>query len=137
VALVVDHDAVRAVIDTSLTEDVLPDATISLSAFAGAALSYVEARDPEAQTRTGDEATRLNRAVVYLTAAHLLPSVPQLVSEKLGPVSTTRLATNWQERAADLRLRADEEIQAVLDADARAPSRPTVFTTARGTRWRT
>lgn len=135
-ALVVDHDAVRAVIDTSLTEDVLPDLTIELSAFAGAAIDAIEARDDQAQTRTGDEAARLNRALVYLTAANLLPSVPQLVSEKLGPVSTTRLATNWQERAADLRLRADEEIQAVLDSETVAPSRPTVFATARGTRWR-
>lgn len=128
---------IRAAIDISLDETVLPDSIISRDIYAGAAEREVLARDPDALSRSGADRARVTAAAVLFTAARLAPAVPNITSEtQPGQSAYTRQAVDWTKRAADLRSLAEIELQAVLAPSEAAPSRPTMFARAAGRRGR-
>lgn len=133
-----DYPAIRAAIDTDLDTGTLSDNAIGLNIYAGAADQDVYARDPDADSRTGEDANRIKRAAVYFCAARLCPAVVRITS-----LSVTARDLNYSkptfdpdERAADLRQMAEDELEAILDPDEDTPGRPTMFTYAPGTRGR-
>lgn len=130
------YPAVRAAIDISLDDKMLPDSIISLQIYRGSAETEVLDKDPNAATRTGDEQTHIQNATIYLTAARLAPAVPQLVDARDDQVSWKRKEADWDARADELRALAEAELNEVLQPAAEAPSRPTVFAAASGRRGR-
>lgn len=131
-------DSVRAAIDISLTDDIIPDSVISLPIYQGAAESYVEIRDPLSATRVGIERLHIYKAIVFLTAAYLVPSVPFLLREDFGDYNYSRfLDKGHVERlVASLRQRSNAELNEVLGLDVFG-SMPTMFGVAPGYRGRT
>lgn len=125
-----DCDLVRAALDTSLTADALPNTTIILDVYLGAAEREVKARDTSWASRTGDEATALKTAVAYLTAARLAPALPQIVDAKDGQLSRRLQERDMMALAATLRGYADSELQTLVVDDVR----PTMFARAAGSR---
>ena len=128
-----DYPAIRAAIDTSLDTTSLPDATIALDIYAGAAMRLVLARDPAAATRTGDALARVTAAAVYYTAARLILALPQITREAYPEQSYQRQDVNVSERAAYLTSLADAELDAVL-GDAATAGMPTMFAAGHGRR---
>lgn len=123
-------DLIRAAIDTSLTAEALPNATIALDVYLGAAEREVKARDTAWASRTGDELTALKTAVAYLTAARLAPAVPQIVDAKDRDLSRRLQERDMMVLAAALRGYADTELQTLVVDDVR----PTMFARATGRR---
>lgn len=130
------YPAVRAALDVSLDATTLPDATIGLAIYAGAAAVDVKRRDPAWATRTGDALQRLENAQVLFTAALLAPAVPAIEREQMQDYSYTRSKVDWTARAATLIERANEELAAVVTPTATTPGRPAFFSVAHGGRGR-
>jgi len=129
-----DYPAIRAAIDVSLTARVLPDSVIGLPIYVDAAEAEVLARDPLAESRTGAALQHVTNAAVLLTAALLAPALPGYTAEDFSEYSYQR-KTDWATRAAELRKRAEAELAAVLEPEnPTTASKPTMFTTAPGTR---
>ena len=105
-----DYVAVRAAMDLSLKPANVPDVIIQLDIFQGVAERQVLERDPDAADRVGDELLRVKTATVYLTAALMLPVVPQLVRERLGDQTYERLQMDVPARVAALRKLAYQEL---------------------------
>lgn len=134
-----DYPTIRAAIDTSLDSTVLPDATIALPIFVTAAELEVVARDPQAASRTGDAATHIKNACIYLTAARLAPAVPQISGETtVGKHTYTRKLQDIDEQVANLRAMAESALAAAVDSTASpaSPEVPTFFGRACGGRGR-
>lgn len=125
-----DLDLVRAALDTSLTTDALPNTTIMLDVFLGAAEREVKVRDTSWASRTGSQLVALKTAVAYLTAARLAPSLPQIVDAKDGQLSRRLQERDMMALAAALRGYADGELQTLVADDVR----PTMFARAAGSR---
>lgn len=127
---------VRAVIDVGLTTSNLPDDTINQDIFVATAIQDVLDVDPAAESRSGDDLDRAKRAAVYFCAARLCPVVIRLTSVNVQTkdVSYSRKTFDPQERAAELRQMAHEEIQAILAPSDDTPNMPTMFDVASGTR---
>lgn len=123
-----DYPAVRAAIDISLDSTLLPDATISLPIYLDAADLDVKRRDPEWATRTGDALTHLTNAAIYLTAARLVPALPDLTRETFTDHEYVRQARNIEQMVADLEAKAADELEA-LDPTT-VVEMPTMFVTA-------
>jgi hypothetical protein len=130
------YSDIRAAIDISLDDTVLPDSIIALDLYAGAAEREVLSRDADALTRTGADLARVTTAAVLFAAARLAPAIPNITAEESDDVRYTRQAVDWAKRAADLRALAEIELQAVLAPSATTPSRPTMFARAMGGRGR-
>ncbi len=131
-----DYPAIRAALDVQLTAQSLPDATIAQSIFQGAAEAEVIKRVPTAENKTGDDLARVKRAAVWLTAAYLAHSVVRLtsLSVQTRDLSYSRQTFDPEEKAAELRARAEREFGMLLAPSAVTPSRPTMFTTVGGRR---
>jgi hypothetical protein len=125
-----DCDLVRAVLDISLTADSLPNATIVLDVYLGAAEREVKARVADWATLTGDELDALKTAVAYLTGARIAPALPQIVDAKDGQLSRRLQERDMMALAATLRSHADAELQTLVVDDVR----PMMFARARGSR---
>lgn len=129
------YPQVRAAIDISLTEKMLPDEVIAMDQFAGAAERQVRRLDPSADTRTEAELTRLRTAVVLYTAAFLVPSIPDITLEQVGGAFRyEREKTDLDKKIANLLSRAAAEVDAVLYPSEDALGMPTMFTYAPGDR---
>lgn len=129
-----DYPAIRAAIDVSLTARVLPDSVIGLPIYVDAAEAEILTRDPLAESRTGAALQHVTNAAVLLTAALLAPALPGYTAEDFSEYSYQR-KTDWATRAAELRKRAEAELAAVLEPEnPTTASKPTMFTTAPGTR---
>lgn len=128
------YPAVRAAIDTDLTAELLPDATIALEPFAPAAAREVQHRDPDWASRTGADADRLGRAQIYLTAALILPALPMLVERAVDDVRVRRQSLDVSARVAMLRRHAEAELAPLLVASG--TERPALFGRAPGGRGR-
>mgnify|MGYP001192831459 CR=1 FL=1 len=131
-----DYPAIRAAIDISLTATDLPDATIALDLYAGAAERWVLGRDPDAASRTGDDALRVKEAAVCACAALLLPALPAIRRETHGDDSYERQVVDPEKQAAALWGRASAAIDAYLAPDDDDGPRPTFFALASGRRVR-
>jgi hypothetical protein len=129
------YDQVRTAIDTSLDANILTDEVIAMPTFHGAAEAFVYERDPDAATRTGAELVHIINAIVFLTAAYLVPSIPFLLREDFGDYNYSRfLEKNFvDELVASLRSRANAELNIVLGLDLYA-SMPVMFDVAPGRR---
>ena len=130
--------AIRAALDTELTAEVLPDDTINLPIYREAADQDVLDLDPDAETRTGTEQARVQRAAIYFCAARLAPVVSRINQMNLGNggMSYSREVFDPDERADQLREMARKEIDAILTPDEAAPRRPIAFAKAIGRRGR-
>lgn len=133
-----DYPAIRAALDVSLNAQQLPDATIEQDIFVGAAEAELLKRVPDAASRTGDDLKRVKRALVWLTAALLAPSVVRItsLSVQTRDLSYSRQTFDPDEKAAELRSRAESEIAMLLTPNEATPSRPTMFTVVAGYRGR-
>lgn len=131
------YPAIRGVIDTSLDSAVLPDATIELPIYLGDADLEVKGRDPQWASREGDALTRLKTAAICLTAARILPALPQIKSEQHGgEYQYQRQEVKVEQRVAELRARAEAALAAILEPSDLTPNRPTMFGLASGRRGR-
>lgn len=126
---IADYVAVRAAIDTKLTPQDLPDDVIAEDVFVGRAESEVKALATGWAALAGDDLAALKRAVVYITAALLMPSVIRLISKSTSTrdMSYSRAGVDVEKRVAELRNLAEREIEN-LDA---APSYTTLTAFAR------
>ena len=127
-----EHAAVRAAIDISLDSATLSDDVIQLEIFQGAAEADLLQRDPDAATRTGEEAARIRRALVLLTAAKIAPALPAYTSETLGAYKYSRPEWDGTKRAAELKALAERELAVLLEDDGYPLA--TTFARASGTR---
>lgn len=129
-------DAVRAAIDTSLKGTQLPNATILLDIYAGEADDAVIKRDPDAESRSGDEATLVKRAATYYCASLLVPAVVRLtsVSTQARDLNIQRNLVEPGKLADELWARGDGVLDQLLQPSANLPERPRMFTTARAGR---
>lgn len=107
-----NYPAVRAALDLGLSTHDLPDATIELPIYKGAAERDVKAIDPDAESRTGDELEKAQNAAIYFCAARLAPSVVRLtsLSVQTRDVSYQKQTFDPEEKAAELIRRAKEEM---------------------------
>lgn len=126
------YPAIRAALDTELDETALPDKTIALDIYHGAAEREVQARDPDWATRTGEDGQRLRAAVVYLAAARLASAVVRLTSINVQSrdLSFSRPVFDPAVKAAELRALAEQELAAVLTPEESTSGRPTMFSLA-------
>lgn len=133
-----DYPAIRAALDVSLNAQQLSDATIGQDIFVGAAEAELLRRVPDAASRTGDDLKRVERALVWLTAALLAHSVVRITSMSVQTrdLSYSRQSFDPERKAAELRGRAEAEIVMLLTPGEATPSRPTMFTVAAGYRGR-
>jgi hypothetical protein len=134
-ATVADYPAIRAALDITLTAAKLPDEVI-------ASAPYHPAAEAEVTRRLGDLAddavgqTAAVRAVVLLTAARLLPALPNITQRRLGDSSVSLQPMAMDRRLRELRAMAAQELAALrAQLDPNAPAAvPTVFTVAPGGR---
>lgn len=133
-----DYPAIRAALDVGLNVQQLPDAIIGEDIFVGAAEAELLRRVPDAASKTGDDLKRVVRALVWLTAALLAPSVVRITSMSVQTrdLSYSRQTFDPEKKAAELRGRAEAEIVMLLTPSEATPSRPTIFTVAAGYRGR-
>lgn len=125
-----EYPSIRAALDISLDSDMLPDATLALGIYSGAADAWVITQDSSAEGRTGDDAARILRAAIYYCAYLLAPALPQIVDAKDERLSRRLQERNMMELADRLHQLADYEIGQVISKSAR----PTFFAVAGGTR---
>ncbi len=131
-----DYPAIRAALDVELNAQRLPDATIAQDIFAGAAEAELLRRVPDAADLLGDDLARVKRALVWLTAAYLAHSVVRITSMSIQTrdMSYSRQTFDPDEKAAELRSRAETEIGQLVTTTATTTARPTMFTLAAGRR---
>ena len=124
-----DFPAVRAVIDVKLTEDDLPDEVMLSPAYIGAAEAWVLSRDPQAETRTGDEAAHITRAAVFYMASLLVPAVARLTSVSIQTVdmSYSKPPIDISKRVKELKALAEDEINMLLKPSEITPEKPKMF----------
>lgn len=131
-----DYPAIRAALDVSLSATDLPDATIALDLYSGAAERWVLARDSNAASRTGTDALRVKEAAVCACAALLLPALPIIRRETHGDDTYERAVVEPEKAAAALWGRASAAIDAYLEPEDTDGQRPTFFALASGRRGR-
>lgn len=109
-----DYPAIRAALDTTLDDTLLPDATIALDPYHWAAEREVLRRDPDAESRTGDDAKRVKLAAVYYAAANLAPAIPRITASALSTTSFQAKYADWSMVAALRRAEAGKLLRDVL-----------------------
>lgn len=111
-----EYPAVRAVLDVDLNTQNLPDTTIALDIYEGAANQDVLDRDPAAASRTGTDGERVLRAAIYFCAARLTGAVVRLTSISIQARDLTYAKQTFDptERAEELRDLANDELDEVL-----------------------
>jgi hypothetical protein len=98
-----EYESARKLVDTSLTADQLPDTTLALDAFGGAAVRWVE-------TRTSNADDDAKMAAVYKLASIVLPAFPRLLSESNAGYSYSQQQANIEKRVAQLLELAEDSI---------------------------
>jgi hypothetical protein len=134
-----DYPEVRAALDTELNVQVLPDAIIAQSIYHGAAEQDVLDLDPNAESRTDEtEIAREKRACIYFCAARLAAAIIRItsISVQARDISYSKPTFDPEQRAAELKAMAEEEIAAILTPSETSPQRPTMFAVASGYRGR-
>ena len=131
-----DYPSIRAAIDVSLDSTMLPDSIIVLDMYAGSGVRDVLRLDPLAASRTGDALQHAQTAAILFVAARLLGALPQITLERFPDHEYRREAVDLGARAAELRNRAEVEIDAYLDPGDVTSDRPTKFAVASGRRGR-
>lgn len=132
------YPAIRAAIHVGLDTNQLPDATIALDIFLQAAINDVLEQDADAETRTGDEETRVTSAGIFFCAARLCAPVAPVIWNSQKTMARdfqySRQPFDPERRAEELRGLAAKELAAVLEPSEETPRRPTMFTVGVGRR---
>ena len=112
-----DFDSIRLAISTDLTEDDLPDTTIALPIYLGAAERWAKSVDPSIDTRTDDKLEAAQNAVALKTASLLIVALPILQREEfaLGE-GYTRQKVDTDQVSKSLAARAQAELDSYLNA---------------------
>jgi hypothetical protein len=132
-----DFPDIRAVIDVSLDDIVLPDAVIRMDAYWFAGEADVVRQDALWATRTGDAERHIRLAAIYYVASRLALALPTIVSEStVDGARYQRQPVDWAALAGALRARGDAALAAVLESGSPTANRPRLFTVARGYRGR-
>ena len=129
-----DYVEIRALIDTQIDADVLPDSVIEMDVFLGAAEDDVLAEVPDAASKVNGELRRIKRAITCYTAAYLVESYLPYSYGRLGEIWFTRTReVGPAELAQRLLLRAEQDLEEV----GGAPKRHAVFArvASRNRRW--
>lgn len=131
-----EYPAIRAALDVGLNANDLPDSVIGQSIFLDAAEAELVARVPGAASMTGESLKRVKRALIWLTAAYLAGSVVRItsLSVQTRDLSYARATFDPEQKAAELRARAEIEISQLLTPEESTPARFTIFALAEGTR---
>lgn len=129
-------EQVRAVIGVDLSSTEISDDVIGLPVYAGAAQAELLLLDPLASTYTTDpKLGNAQRALIYLIAARIAPTISPVQSEQLGDYRYTMQPYDGEKDAARLRGLANEAIAANITTSGMI-SPPTIFATVRGQRGR-
>lgn len=121
---------VRAAIDTSLTEDLLPDAQIELDIFQGLGERDLLVIVPDAEDIVETD-PRVRAAATFFVAARLAPRIPAIVREQFGQQAYQRSERDMEKVAAALRSEAVAIANTINDtADPLEEAMPTFFTLA-------
>lgn len=134
-----DYPAIRAALDITLDEAALPDTTIAMDVYLGAAEREVRASVSLPSPPVGENLERVRTAIILITAANLAPAIPQMQSEQLGDYLYKKQAVDWKKLAEELRSRANSELTALLTTDIVEQAtryRHTSFAAATGRRGR-
>lgn len=130
-----DYPTVRAALDVTVDETVLPDAVITMPIYLDASDDEVKRRDPMWASRDEANRKRLVNAAILLLASRVAPAIPDITREQLGQFeSYDRKAVDWPKRAAELRSDADALIAYVLSGGTKVSTMPTFFDVASGRR---
>lgn len=118
-----NYNDVRAAIDVTLTANDLPDSTIGADVYRGAAEDDVLNRVSDAASKTGNDLKRVQRAAVMFCAARLIPAVVQItsLSTTVRDMSISRPAWNAENRAAELRKAANQQLDEISNVDTAVP----------------
>lgn len=125
---------VRRAVNPTLDDVAIPDAVIASEVYAGRAARYIERAVVNAAGRTGAEATAVQRATMYKTAALLAEMMPEIKQSKLPDQEAIFDTYSRKERALALNKIVDEEV-GLLNSVRATLVRPTFFTLATGTRY--
>jgi hypothetical protein len=109
--------SVRNLVQIGLTAEDLPSDKIADPAIGGATEALVLARIPDYDALDSAEKDRVRNAVIYLTAATILESMPLITTEAHGDehsYTVNRITTD--KRILSLRARADEFLVDVVAA---------------------
>jgi len=114
-----EYPAIRAALDTELNTTTLPDSTIALIIYQSAADQDVLNLDPDAESRTGEDANHVLRAAIFFCAARLAPAVVRLTSLAITTrdMSYSKPVFDPDEMAEILRRLAHDEMDEVLGTD--------------------
>ena len=134
----VHGETVRRALDpvgVDLDDQNLPDLVIGTEIYAGAAVSEVLRRDPNAEGRDADPAKQhITNALNLLTASYLAPFISQITKDQVANSSQTKATVDWNRRGNELKNRALDEINLAVGTVAVATSMPRVFGVARARR---
>lgn len=109
------YDAIRKAIAVELDADDLPDTTISLSIYLGAAERWALAADPDIATRQGSQLEAAQNAVIFKCASLLVPAVPFLEQESFAVgEGFRRQRVDKDDLAQTLAVRAQSELDSYL-----------------------
>jgi hypothetical protein len=125
---------VRRAVNPTLDDVAIPDSIIASEVYSGRAARYVEAAVTNAAGRTGAEATAVQRAIMYKTAANIAEMMPEIKQSKLPDQEAIFDTYTRTERARLLNQIVEQEI-ATLNSARRTLVRPTFFTLATGSRY--
>ena len=122
-----DLESVRKAIGIEVTTTQLPDATIALAIYEGAAALWAKSVDPDVMTTfangTTDQKQHITNAVILKTASLLVRAFPFLQEESFGLGHSFKRAAVDKEALSDsLASRAYEEMSAYLNTDTTKPS---------------
>ena len=117
-----DYPAIRAALRVGLDDVTLPDTTIGMVQYQGAAEAELLRRDPVAASRTGAAGLRIKSAAILLTASYLAPSMPLPESETVeGGRYSSKLDTQRVALSEILRARAFAELALAQGATPETP----------------
>ena len=116
------YDQIRAALDLSLDEMSLPDDVIGQDIYLGRAETDVTTVFADAETFSGANKLRVQRAVILFTAAYLAPAVVAITSRSVTAHDSNfaRRPFDPEKRAVELKSQGQAELGAVEDQDADA-----------------
>jgi len=130
-----DYPSIRAALDISIDEVVLPDNVIGLSMYIDGADEEVKRRVPDYASKGSTDQQRMKNAAVYLCAARIAPSIPDIIRERRGQFQEyQREPVDWSARAEALRVEASKELSLVVTGGNLSSQRPCLFGRAPGGR---
>lgn len=131
-----EYPAIRAAIDITMTDLLIPDRIIELPIFLAQSRIWLAQKIVTVTSPTDDQKKAFTNAVIYYCASLLIPSVPQILQEQhANNQSYQRSSMNWDAKAADLRSKAELAVSEAIDSNIDPTSlRPPGFILASGTR---